>query len=54
MPDIEISAEDQERIDAMVEQYRHSLTNLYKMAYLAGSIEQARRMPGMVRKELGC
>ena len=35
-----ISAEDQERIDGMVAAYRRSVENLYRMAFLAGSIAQ--------------
>lgn len=38
--DIPIPADDRERIEQMVRQYRHSIENLYRMAWLQGSIEQ--------------
>jgi hypothetical protein len=37
--DVPIPQEDQDRINAMVEQYRHQITNLYKMAWLQGGIK---------------
>lgn len=40
MDEIVIMPQDQERIDAMVAQYRHSLENLYRIAYLQGQIDQ--------------
>ena len=41
MADPRIPPLDQERIDAMVAAYRHSLESLYRVAYLQGQIEQA-------------
>lgn len=41
MTDIYISAEDQERIDALVRQFRSQVEHIYAMAYLAGAIAQA-------------
>jgi hypothetical protein len=38
--DVLISAADQERIDAMVAQYRHSIEHLYRIAYLQGQIDE--------------
>ena len=35
-----IPQDDQERINALVAAYRHSLENLYRVAYLQGQIEQ--------------
>ena len=40
MDDLKIPQEDQERIDGMVSAYRRSLENLYRMAWLQGSMEQ--------------
>ena len=41
MDEVIISADDQERIDAMVRQYRNQITNLYRIAYMQGAIDQA-------------
>ena len=41
MDDVRISSEDQERIDAMVRQYRSQVENLYRIAYLQGAIDQS-------------
>jgi hypothetical protein len=38
MDDPKIPQEDQQRIDALVSTYRHSLENMYRMAYLQGQI----------------
>lgn len=38
--DVKIPQDDQERIVAMVGQYRHQIENLYRMAYLQGAIDQ--------------
>ncbi len=38
--DVHIHEVDQQRIDDMVKQYRNQITNLYKIAYLQGQIEQ--------------
>ena len=36
-----IPQDDQERINAMVASYRHSIENLYRVAYLQGQIDQS-------------
>ena len=36
-----IPAQDQEKIDGMVAQYRHALENLYRLAHIQGSIDAA-------------
>lgn len=36
--DIIIPADDQQRIDALVSDFRHRIENLYRMAYLQGQI----------------
>ena len=41
MDDPQIPQKDQERIDAMVASYRHSLEHLYRVAYLQGQIDDA-------------
>ena len=50
MDDIQISKEDQERINSMVAQYRHSITNLYKMGYLKGCIDSDSDTVAKLRK----
>ncbi len=50
MDDVQISAEDQERIDGMVEDYRRKLTNLYMIAYLKGAIDEAKDTTMKLRK----
>lgn len=39
---IEITPDDQERIDQMVMVYKRQITSLYKMAYLQGSMDSAK------------
>ncbi len=41
MDEVIISAADQQRIDDMVRQYRNQITNLYRIAYLQGAIDEA-------------
>ncbi len=40
MDDPKIPQVDQERIDAMVAQYRHALENLYRLAHIQGAMTQ--------------
>ena len=42
MNDLQIPEVDRERIEDMVRQYRHQIENLYRMAFLQGSIEQVK------------
>ena len=51
MDDVQISPQDLERIEAMVRQYRHQIENLYRMAYLQGSIDQATEDRNKLRRE---
>ena len=37
-----IPERDRERLEVMVEQYRHSIYNLYRLAYLQGEIDSAK------------
>ncbi len=48
--DVVITAEDQERIEAMVAVYRSQITNLYKMAYLQGAMEQVQKERDALRR----
>lgn len=51
MADVPISAEDQERIEGMVRQYRSQIENLYRVAYLQGAIDQANEDRAKLRRE---
>ena len=37
---VPISAEDRDRIEQMVAQFRHQIENLYNIAYLQGQLDQ--------------
>ena len=52
MDDVNIPQIDQQRIDDMVKQYRHQITNLYHMGYLMGSIEQVEKDRARLKGEL--
>lgn len=38
MDDVQISADDRERIEDMVTLFRSKITNLYRMAFMAGQM----------------
>ena len=52
MDDVNIPLVDQQRINDMVNQYRHQITNLYHMGYLMGSIEQVEKDRARLKGEL--
>lgn len=41
--EIHIPAEDQQSIDALVAAFRSRVENLYRMAYLQGAIDEAKK-----------
>ena len=49
--DVPIAQYDQERIDAIVTKFRHSVENLYRMAYLQGAMDQVKDDRDRLRKE---
>lgn len=48
--EIPIHTDDQERIDAAVADYRHTLESLWKMAYLQGQIDTAKSTNAQLRE----
>lgn len=52
MDDIHIPAEDQAWIDDMVNSYRLKITNLYRIAYIAGALSVEERERDRLRSEL--
>ena len=40
MTEVPMPADDRDRINAMVDQYRHQIERLYEVAYLQGQVDQ--------------
>ena len=53
MDDLPIPAVDQERIDGMVQAYRRSLENFYRMAWLQGGMTQVELDREALKRKVG-
>ena len=54
MTEVPMPADDRDRINAMVDQYRHQIERLYEVAYLQGQIDQQIEERDKLRKEASC
>jgi len=48
MSDVLIPPRDQERIDALVAQYRHDMETAWRLAYLQGRMDSTERTIGLI------
>ena len=48
-PMVPIRKDDMDRINALVDQYRHSLIRLYEVAYIQGQIDQCEEDRAILR-----